>query len=339
MSDMLTYPWPRPPASGQWREVAPGIRWLRLPLPFALDHINVWLLADGDGWTLVDTGIGLPDVQPVWERLFESAMEGRPLQRILVTHYHPDHVGQAGWLSERFGAPVWMPEQEYAFARQLVEASDEAVGERTVGLFRVHGLDEGRLEKLRRRGNTYRRLVGPLPDSVRFLRGGDTVVIGDRTWQVIIGRGHSPEHACLVSTDGDLMISGDQVLPRISTNVSVRAGHEHLDPLGDYLESLRRIAKLPPAIRILPSHGLVFEGLHQRLEALARHHEAHLQRLMKACRTPHSAADVLPLMFRRELDEHAILFAMGESIAHLHHLHCQGRLKRLDGTPYQYVAP
>lgn len=337
MSDSLEYPWQEPPPSGGWFEVAPGVRWLRLPLPFALDHINVWLLADGAGWALVDTGIGLSKIQPLWQTLFATALEGRPLTRILVTHYHPDHVGQAQWLSRHFNVPVWMPRQEFELAQRLHGASDQETGERIATLLSAHGLVDERLEKLRQRGNAFRRLVKTLPRQVQWLYQGQTLEIGERQWRVIIGRGHSPEHACLVSLDGELLISGDQVLPRISTNISMRPGEEHQDPLADFLDSLERLSALPESIRVLPSHGLVFQGLHQRLDALQRHHAVQIDRLLARCEQPQSARDVLSLMFRRQLDEHAILFAMGESIAHLHHLHQKGLLNQVEQCPFRYV--
>ena len=337
MSDTLHYPWQEPPSHEGWLDVAPGVRWLRLPLPFALDHINVWLLADGDGWTLVDTGIGLSRIQPLWQQLFATALEGRPLTRILVTHYHPDHVGQAQWLSQQFNVQVWMPRQEFELAQRIHQASDEQTGEHIAALLSAHGLADERLERLRQRGNTFRRLVHSLPQQVEWLYDGQTLAIGERQWQVIIGRGHSPEHACLVSADGALLISGDQVLPRISTNISMRPGEEDKDPLGDFLASLERLSALPENIRVLPSHGLVFEGLHQRLKALQRHHELQIDRLLERCEHPQSARDVLSLMFRRPLDEHAILFAMGESIAHLHHLRLQGKLSQVEQAPFRYI--
>ena len=338
MSDELHYPWSTAPAPGSWCEVAGGVRWLRLPLPFALDHINVWLLADGDGWALVDTGIGLSRIQPLWQELFATALEGRPLSRILVTHYHPDHVGQAQWLSRHFGAPVWMPRREFELAQRLLGAADAETGARVAALFAAHGLDVQRQDSLRRRGNAYRRLVQTLPDRVEWLHEGQVIHIGQRPWRVLVGRGHSPEHACLVSLADDFLISGDQVLPRISTNISVRPGEEDHDPLGDYLESLKRLSALPASIRVLPAHGRVFEGLHRRLDALQRHHDTQMNRVLEHCGQPRSAADLLPVLFQRELDEHAILFAMGESIAHLRHLHLQGRLRQVEDSPYRYVV-
>lgn len=339
MSDPLDYPFKTPPEPEQALEVAPGIHWLRLPLPFALDHINVWLLEDGDGWTLVDTGVGLDQTREYWEALAGGALRGRPIKRIIVTHYHPDHMGQAAWLSERHDASVYITEGEMALARQLHAMPEADAGTRLADLYRRHGLPAERAQALARRGNSYRRLVPRIPGQHITLSEGDGIDIGGRRWQVLIGRGHAPEHACLYSeSEGHpILIAGDQVLPRISSNVSVRPGAEDEDPLGDFLDSLQRLAALPAGTRVLPSHGLVFEGLPTRCRALMEHHRDHLERLLGACDAPKTAAQMLPLLFRRELDNHQIMFAMGESIAHLRHLEALGELSRVPGEPVRFL--
>lgn len=341
MSDPLTYPFEAPPADSTSLEVAPGVFWLRLPLPFALDHINVWLLADGDGWTLVDTGIGLPEAREHWEGLIDTVLQGRPLRRIIVTHYHPDHIGQAAWLAGQFDAPVHITEEERATAAELLAMPEDEAGGRLADLFERHGLDAERTAALRERGNTYRRLVPAIPRQHSRLREGDEIEIGARRWRIIIGRGHAPEHACLFSEGPGqpLLISGDQVLPRISSNISVRPGAEGQDPLGGFLASLRRLSGLPEETRVLPSHGWVFEGLQRRCERLAAHHDKHLDDLRTACESAVSAADVLPVLFRRRLDAHQITFAMGEAIAHLLHLERLGDVERVAGDVVRFVRP
>ena len=338
MTQQLDYPFERPPESGETLLVAPGIHWLRMPLPFALDHINLWLLEEDGGWTLVDTGIGLPEMRETWRGLFGSVLEGRPIRRIVVTHYHPDHIGQAAWLARHFDAPVYVTAGEIGAARAIHALDNAEAGRRIAELYRRHGLEPARAKTLERRGNSYRRLVLDLPDRVEIIADGDNLTLGGRRWEVIVGRGHAPEHACLASEDGEVLISGDQVLPRISSNVSVRPGAEDADPLGDYLYSLDRLARLPAATRVLPSHGRVFHGLRERTAALTRHHRKHLEALLDACSTPRTAADVLDVLFRRELDDHSIMFAMGESVAHLNHLHRRGDLRLLDGEVLRYVV-
>jgi glyoxylase-like metal-dependent hydrolase (beta-lactamase superfamily II) len=342
MIQTLHFPFPEPPAPHSALEIAPGVHWLRFALPFALDHINLWLLADGeDGWTLVDCGIGLPQAQRAWEALFDSVLLGKPLKRIIVTHYHPDHVGQAAWLAERFGAPVLMTPGEHAAASAMHQRSDAEAGPRLAELFARHGLDAERTEGTRSRGNSYRQLVERVPANFEPLQEDAVIRIGGRQWRVLIGRGHAPEHACLYCAEEKLLIAGDQILPTISSNVSVRPDEPDKDPLADFLGSLDRLARLPADTRVLPSHGLVFEGLHARVEELRQHHREQFEKLRGACREPRSASDLLELMFRRRLDLHTLMFAMGECIAHLEHLYRRGDLVRElggDGV-YRYCVP
>ncbi|MCH2557582.1 MAG: MBL fold metallo-hydrolase [Alcanivorax sp.] len=338
MSSVLQHPFNEPPAPGARREVAPGVHWLYFPLPFALDHINLWLIEDGDGWTLVDTGFGSAGTRDVWRTAFDDALEGRPIRRILVTHYHPDHVGQAAWLAETFQAPVWMTGGEWALTRRLHQASDDEVGEGFRQLFGRHGLPDDALETLAGRGNVYRRVLGPLPSSPTLIAGGDRLEIGGDAWRVHIGRGHAPEHACLYRERDRLLISGDQVLPRISSNLTVRAHEPDDDPVTDFVDSLRALrAALPEDTLVLPAHGLPFRGLHQRIDDLCAHHDEQLDAARAACvERPLTAFDLLPVLFKRELDNHQLMFAMGESIAHLNCLHATGRVRReeRDGVLY-----
>ena len=307
--------------------VRPGVWWIRLPLPFALDHINVWALEDGDGWTLVDTGFGIPPVQTIWRTLSASLLRDRPVHRILVTHYHPDHIGLAAWLSDRFEAPVWMTESEFLTAH-LAWSSTAAFTEAQLRHFKRHGLSQAWSNDVSTRAGDYKSGVPALPDWFQRIRDGDRLNIGEHEWTVQVGYGHAPEHACLYSGSLGLLISGDQVLPRISTNVGVWATEPEGDPLGLYLDSLDRLKSLPGDVRVLPSHGWVFDGLHARIGQLEAHHSERLAELIGFCSEPRSAGDVLPLMFRRELDPHTVRFAMGEAIAHLNHLYQRGEMSR-----------
>jgi glyoxylase-like metal-dependent hydrolase (beta-lactamase superfamily II) len=326
------------PEPGGTLEVSPGVWWIRMPLPFALDHINLWLLEDGDGWTVVDTGIGMEATWALWERLLAGPMAGRPVRRIVVTHYHPDHVGCAAWLAERTGAPVWMTTAEFLSAHA---ARDDTAGfDRGTGIdfFGRNGLDVSSIPEKARTGNRYRRGVPELPRTYRRLLHGDTLAIGGHDWRVICVYGHAPEHAALHCPSLGVLISGDQILPRITTNVGVWGNQPEANPLRLYLDSFARFADIPGSVRVLPSHDRVFEGLHGRIIQLGAHHAERLGKLLEACERPVTAFDVLPVLFRRKLDEHQLGFAMGEAIAHLHYLHAEGRLRRIEeGGVRRYV--
>jgi glyoxylase-like metal-dependent hydrolase (beta-lactamase superfamily II) len=329
----LEFPHRDAPAPGTVRELAPGVLWLRMALPFALDHINLWLLADGEGWTIVDTGLGDAPTRARWEEIFAGVIGARPARRVLVTHYHPDHAGNAGWLCARFAAPLWMAQAEFLTAHAVREGVAGYVPGGTLALFRAHGLDDARFAQMATRGNIYRRQVPEFPDSYRRIMDGERIVIGKRSWRVIAGYGHAPEHASLHCEELGLCISGDMLLPSISTNVSVWAIDPEGDPLGQFLHSIQRFRELPAETLVLPSHGLPFRGAHQRVRQLEAHHEARLAELTEACaEAPRSAAEVLELLFRRKLDAHQMFFAMGEAIAHLHFLERAGKLRRAVGA-------
>jgi len=325
----LEYPFAEAPAPGAVREIAPGVHWLRMPLPFALDHINLWLLEDEGGWTIVDTGLGDEATRALWDQVFAGAAGKRKVRRVLVTHFHPDHAGNAGWLCERFGVPLWMTQAEYLTAHAARDGFAGHVPEATLALFRANGLDDARHAQMGARGNHYRRVVGELPTGHRRIMDAESIAIGGHRWRVIAGYGHAPEHASLYCEDLGLVISGDMLLPRISTNVSVWPTDPEGDPLGHFLRSIRRYRELPASTLVLPSHGLPFRGAHARVAQLEAHHEERLAELLDACReAPRSAADVLELLFRRKLDTHQMFFAMGEAIAHLHYLERAGGLRR-----------
>jgi glyoxylase-like metal-dependent hydrolase (beta-lactamase superfamily II) len=333
---MIHYPHAVPPAAGESIQVAAGVHWIRMPLPFKLDHINLWLLedndADGAGWTLVDTGYGTADTHALWERHFVGTMRGLPVKRIIVTHYHPDHVGCAGWLHERTGAPVWMTSTEFLSAHA---AADDAAGfdrANTAALFVAHGLASLRPDfaaAQTARSSAYKRGVPSIPRQYRRLMAGDCLRIGARDWQVMTVFGHAPEHAVFYSAQDPILISGDQVLPRITTNVGVWGNQPEANPLAQFLDSMREFSPLPANTLVLPSHDRVFTGLHERLAELRTHHEQRLAALESALATPRTAAQILPVLFKRELDDHQLVFAIGEAIAHLHYLWYGGRAQRL----------
>ena len=325
------------PAPGTVREVAPGIGWLRMPLPFALDHINLWVLRDEregrSGWSVIDCGVATDATRAAWEQILAGPLDGQPIVRVIATHCHPDHVGLSGWLCERFAAPFWLTAGEYGFARMMAAALPGVDGPSAIPHFERHGLaDQAMLEQMRSRRNYYPSLVPSVPDAYTRLQDGQNVTIGNTTWRVITGFGHSPEHASLYAESLNVLVSGDMVLPRISTTVSVFSIEPEGNPLQQYLDSLGKFAGLPDDVLVLPSHGKPFRGLHTRIAQLRQHHVERLDEVLEACRTPRSAVDIVPIMFRRQLDAHQLSFALGEALAHLHKLWNDGMLKRVTGV-------
>jgi glyoxylase-like metal-dependent hydrolase (beta-lactamase superfamily II) len=334
------------PSLGTTVELRPGVHWVRMRLPFALDHINLWLLDDeiegARGFTIVDCGITSDETKSAWERIFDTAFGGRPLLRLVATHFHPDHLGLAHWLADggerrRWQVPLWMSATEWTIGRLLSQnkgAIGDEAGARAAEHFARNGLtDPESLAKVRARGSGhYARLVPAVPPAYRRLMHGQSVAIGPhgakRVFEVIVGHGHAPEHVSLYSASDRLLISGDMVLPRISTNVSVFEVEPDGNPLPQYLHSLDRYLQLPEDTLVLPSHGKPFTGLHRRIAQQHAHHQARLDEVLAACSRPASAADILPVLFPRELDLHQTTFALGESLAHLHALWFDGRLRR-----------
>lgn len=328
------------PESGSLTDIAPGVKWLRMALPFALNHVNLWLLEDEiagrAGWTIIDCGIDNDTTRAAWEQIFAHHLQGRPVLRVIATHYHPDHLGAARWLCDRWNVPLWMTAGEYAFARVYSAALDGADGESMMAHFRRHGATETEVAQLEERRAYYPRLVPAIPTSYVRLRDQQRFRIGLHDWEVITGFGHSPEHASLYNAATKILISGDLVLPRISTNVSVFSMEPEADPVQTYLDSLQKLAPLPADTLVLPSHGKPFRGLHTRRVQLQDHHAARLAEVWEACAQPHSAVEILPVMFKRALDAHQLSFALGEAIAHLHQLWLSGRLERMLGEDGVY---
>ena len=328
-TDSLEFPFPQPPEPGAALSLAPGIHWLRMPLPFALDHINLWLIEEDTGWTLVDTGLGNRATRDLWKSILDTALAGRPINRIVVTHYHPDHAGNASWLCERFNAPLWMTRGEFLTVHAVLHGVASFSAAASSALFRANGMDPAAAAALLARGDLYNKLVPKFPQQHRRLMDGACVNLGGEDWRVIVGHGHAPEHASLHCERHNVLISGDMLLPKISTNVAVRPIDPMADPLGLFLDSIRRYRELPEDVLVLPSHGIPFRGAHVRVAALEAHHAERLDALVTACaESPKSAADLLEVLFRRKLDSSQIFFAMGEAIAHVHHLLYAKRLHR-----------
>ncbi len=340
----LSYPFDTP-ANGQALQVAPGVHWLRLPLPFALDHINVWALDDGDGWAVVDTGIRSDETAAAWRAIFAGAPDRRPLKRVFVTHMHPDHIGMAGWLTRKFGCRLWITRLEYLNCRVLVSDTGREAPPDAVDFYRRAGWSETAIETYRARFGNFGKHIHALPDSFRRLHDGEELQIGTRRWRVLVGTGHSPEHACLYCPDLKLLISGDQVLPRISSNVSVYPIEPDANPMQDWLTSLAKLKReVPDDVLVLPSHNACFRGLHARLDELGHGQERALQRLRDALRRPQRVVDVFPALFGRPIDESnfaQLSLATGESVACLNYLLQRGEATRdtdNDGVAWYRLA-
>jgi glyoxylase-like metal-dependent hydrolase (beta-lactamase superfamily II) len=325
----MAYPWEEAPELGRAAPVADGLLWIRMPLPMALNHVNVWALRDGDGWTVVDTGVTTPETRAAWDEVLAGAMGGRPVRRVICTHMHPDHIGMAGDLCRRFAAPLWMTRLEYVTGRMLLGDTGRSAPEAGVDFHRAAGWDAAALDAYRRRFGQFGRGVSPMPDSFTRLSDEQTVEIDGRPWRVVVGSGHSPEHACLLDQAGGVFIAGDQVLPTISSIVGVWPTEPDADPLGDWLWSLDKLKReVPDEVLVLPSHGLPFRGLHARLDALAAGHAKSLDRLERSLAEPKRAVDVFGALFARPIDDGLLGMATSESLAHLNHLVRTSRARR-----------
>lgn len=326
----LSYPFGRGfPGTGEIVTIAPGVGWARLPVPGSLKHINVWILDDGEGVALVDTGLDIAPCREAWGALFEGPLKGRAVTRILCTHFHPDHIGLAGWLAERFDASLWMTREEWLFARMLTADVRDAPPRQAFIYWRAAGWDEARIEAEAAKGwGRFSSVVSPIPVSFVRMHDGDRIAIGDGEWRVVIGNGHCPEHACLIDDVRGLMIAGDQVLPRITSNVSLSLSEPEADPLGDWLASIARLKALPDSLLVLPSHGEPFHGLHARLDALDHGHRDRLDALHAHLAEPKRAVDCFSILFGRKIDDSVYGLATGEALAHLRHLEAEGRATR-----------
>ncbi|HTE40336.1 MAG TPA: MBL fold metallo-hydrolase [Steroidobacteraceae bacterium] len=324
----IEYPEIPIPAAGDYAEVAPGILWLRIPMPIDLNHINLWLLEDGDGWTLVDSGLNADMCKQTWETLETKLFTSRPLKRIFVTHLHPDHIGLARWLQERHQVPVWMSTRGVELARLFASTQSAADLAEIHAFIRGHGYtDEDMLNKFFG-GRMYRSAISGMPEIAHFPKDGDVIEIGTGRWRAYETNGHAEGHQCLSNAERRILISGDQVLPTISSNVSFSTRGGDSNPLNSYLESLERLSELDAETLVLPSHGKPFRGLRTRAADLIEHHRDHLAAVIEACAVPKTAFDLVPVLFKRRLVGAHWMFAMGETIAHTEYLALQGKLQR-----------
>ena len=327
----LRYPWQAPPADGSEAiEVAPGILWLRLPLPMKLDHVNVYALDEGDHWTVIDTGFASKKIKAIWTDAMAGPMGGKPVGRVVVTHHHPDHVGLAGWFQTEHGAELVTTRTAWLTARMLTLDEQHVLPAETVSFYRQSGMDGDLLTKRQvDRPFNFADVVAPLPLGYTRIKQDDTITMGGRTWDVHMGNGHAPEHATFWSRDDNLVIAGDQILSSISPNVGVYPTEPMADPIGEWLEACERLAVLArPDHLVLGGHKLPFTGLPKRMEQLIDNHHGALRRLLDHIETPRSASECFGCLFKRTIGEGEYGLALVEAVAHLSHLYQMGQSTR-----------
>ncbi len=327
----LSYPF-EIPARGQTCEVAPGVHWIRMPLPFRLDHINLWALDDGVGWAVVDTGTSSDDNTRVWRELFALSTDARSITRVFVTHMHPDHVGMAGWLTRKFRIRLWMTRLEYLNCRALVAENGREAASDVLSFYLESGWSVAAVETYHKAFGVFGKYIHALPDSYRRIQDGEELRIGPHNWRVVVGSGHSPEHACLYCPELRVLISGDQVLPRISSNISVHPSEPDADPMRDWLDSLQKLKReVPDDVLVLPSHNEPFRGLHARLDQLGADQERTFGRLKRVLQQPRRLVELSEALFGRAIGEENIPLlhmATGETRACLNHLMNRGEVQR-----------
>lgn len=334
---IIRHPWTEPPAPGAAVVVAPGVLWLRLPLPMVLDHVNVYALDEGDSWTIVDTGIHSKRCVALWEEILAGPLQGRPVSRVILTHHHPDHIGMAGWLMERFGAALWATRTSWLMARMLILDVEESPTPQALAFSRAGGMDPEIYEARKTaRPYNFADICAPIPVGYIRVTEGDVIRAGRRDWDVRLGGGHAPDHLTLWSRDDNLVIAGDQILPGISPNIGVYPTEPEADPLSDWLAACDRLARHATEDHlVLPGHKLPFTGLPLRMQQLRDNHHGALDRLREFLRDPHTAAECFPILFKRQIDAGTYGLALAESVAHLNHLLHAGELgreRRADGA-------
>lgn len=328
----MTFPLGTRPGDGEVIEVVEGVLWVRMPIPFpGLDFINLYLIEDDDGWTMVDTGYNSQTIRDLWTQVFETHLKGKPVTRVICTHFHPDHMGLAGWVCEVWGIPLTMTLGEWAFGRHLYLESSDEVPDHLIAFCHKVGFTENMIKTVKKNGfSFFKNAVYNLPASFERLDDDQVLSIGGSDWRVMTGQGHSQEHACLYCEDKGLLISGDQVLPRITPHIGVYVSEPNANPLAKFLSSINKYSVLPEETLVLPAHNDVFIGLHNQLLYYQDHHAERLARLKNACGSPKTAFDLLPILFERELNENDQRLAVAEGLAHCHYLVGTGELERIE---------
>lgn len=326
----LKTPWPDPPAEGTAKEVAEGVLWMRLPLPMALDHVNIYAIDEGASWAVVDTGIRTKLSISIWENLLSGPLMGKPISRVFVTHHHPDHVGMAGWLVNRFDAELVMSRTSYLMARMLILDVEEIPTAQAMDFWRKAGMEKDVFDaRSKQRPFNFADTCESLPIGYARIKQDDILTLGGRNWDVHIGNGHAPEHVTLWSRSDNLVIAGDQIISSISPNIGVYPTEPEADPVADWLESCARLGALAHEDHlVLSGHKLPFSGLPRRMRQLLENHHGALDRLTMHLETPKTASECFAPLFKRKIDQGTYGLALVEAVAHLNHLYQAGRILR-----------
>ncbi len=329
--EKINYPLEALPEKGEIKQVVEGVFWIRMPLFFSLDHINLWLLDDGDGWILVDTSIHTKDMVEIWEMLIEKYCQNKPIKKVICTHMHPDHVGMAGWIVERFGCALLMTRLEYLTCRVLAADTGRPAPPEGISFYQQHAMPEHFVENYKKLFGSFGKVIYAMPQSYQRLDDADILTIGGRQWEIVVGNGHSPEHASLYCKDLDVFITGDQVLPKISSHIGTFPTEPDADNLSDWLDSCAKLKeRVPDTVLVLPAHNTPFYGLHVRLQKLIESHEKALSRILKLLSTPRNAndSDLFSNLFKRKIDDTNLGMALSETLSHLNCLMKRGLIER-----------
>jgi glyoxylase-like metal-dependent hydrolase (beta-lactamase superfamily II) len=318
---------------GEVARVAEGVYQLKLPVPFPLRFVSVYLVEGKDGWTLIDSGYDYPPTYEAWERGAEGAgcdLE-RDVARILVTHFHPDHLGGARWLQERSGAPVCMLEAEIPFSRRLW---GDPGGRKT---FTEHLIQNGMPPQMAEPAAAEIRSGLPLPEEMLPLRAGVRFTLGSGVARVIHAPGHADNQFVLHDEARGILYAADHLLLEITPNVGLWPESEPR-PLARYVKSLDELRGLNADL-VLPGHGPVFHDLAGRIEELVIHHAERLDVMRAVLRDdPRTPYEVSRTVFRGAVTVRQRCFALAETLAHLDHLALEGRAELVGGATVAYRA-
>ena len=336
----IHFPWDLPPNDGETVEVAKGLHWIRLPLPMKIDHVNVYALDDGDGWSIVDTGIASGRTKAIWERLLSGPLSGKPVKNLIITHHHPDHIGLVGWFMKEHGAKLLATRTSYLMGRMLSLDVQKSLPSETLNFWRCSGMETEKIEKRSTQMSfNFSELVEPIPLGYLRLQEGDMIRMGGRDWKVRIGNGHAAEHATFWSDSDNLVIAGDQIISSISPNLGVFVAEPEADTVSEWLEACERfLTYARPEHKVFSGHKLPFTGLQFRLRQLIENHHSAVARLLMFLSSKKMASECFSPLFKRKIEEGEYYLALVESVAHLNHLYAAGKVSRVlsDKGAYLY---